>query len=351
MNGLRNLTVLLVEDSPQLRALLVSVLTQLGIGALIRAKDGSEAIRLIKQIGHGSATPGGTGIDLVLSDWIMDPIDGATLLRWIRRHKDSPDRFLPFIMVSAHSDRDRVRAARNLGVNEFLAKPFSIASVFEHLNAVVQDRRRYVRTDGFFGPDRRRGRKGVTEERRIFHTTDTDSMEKRIRFYKSPRSLRAKVGGGLQTDLATIAQIQEDLENWSDDFQNWTEEYIAKLNRRLNIAREREAAGRRAAFNEINKISHELRGQGGIFGYPLVSAVANSLFELTKDTLDRSDDCLALIRDHIETLRVVLRDEIRGDGGTVGLEIIKAMRQANAKFLSEQNNLSLLGRDFLQSNR
>ena len=48
---------------------------------------------------------------------------------------------------------------------------------------------------------------------------------------------------------------------------------------------------------------------GGIFGYPLVSSVAKSLFELTKDTLDRSDECLVLVQNHIETLQIVLRDE------------------------------------------
>ncbi len=101
----------------------------------------------------------------------------------------------------------------------------------------------------------------------------------------------------------------------------------------------------------MNQIAHELRGQGGIFGYPLVSLVAKSLFELTKDTLDRSNECIHLIQNHIETLRIVLRDEVRGDGGNLGLEIIKAMRLANAKFLKERQDNSLVGRDFLQSNR
>ena len=40
-----------------------------------------------------------------------------------------------------------------------------------------------------------------------------------------------------------------------------------------------------------------------------------------------------------------------GEGGKVGLEIIKAMRLANAKFLKDREDTSPVGRDFLQSNR
>jgi CheY-like chemotaxis protein len=351
MSGLENLTVLLVEDSPQLRALLVSVLSQLGIGNIIRANDGADAIRQIKSMQTDPGSIGATSIDLILSDWLMEPIDGATLLRWVRRHKESPDRFMPFIMVSAYSDWDRVQTARNLGVNEFLAKPFSVASVFEHISAVIQDTRSFVRTDSFFGPDRRRSRKYVADEKRVIHPSGKDSMEKRIRFYNVPRALRRKVGSDFQANIATIVKIQKELDEWNDDFMKWTNEYIGQINRRIAAAAAKDAGSRRADFSEINRISHELRGQGGIFGYPLVSAVAKSLFELTKDTLDRSDECLQLIKDHVGTLRAVLRDEVRGDGGQVGIEIIKALRQANAKFLKEQGNLALVSRDFLKSNR
>ena len=351
MSGLDKLTVLLVEDSPQMRALMASVLTQLGIGTIIRANDGADAIRKIKAMQTDPGSVGATSIDMVLSDWVMDPIDGATLLRWIRRHKESPDRFMPFVMVSAYSDWERVQTARNLGVNEFLAKPFSVASVFEHINAVIQDGRSFVRTDSFFGPDRRRSRKHVSSEKRVINPSGRDSMEKRIRFYAAPRQLRRKVGVNFQANIATITKIQKELDEWNDDFVKWTIEYIEQLKRHMRSARAKDPSKRRPDFAEINRISHELRGQGGVFGYPLVSAVAKSLFELTKDTLDRSNDCLILIRNHIETLRIVLRDEVRGDGGSVGVEILKAMREANAKFLSERNNLSLFGRDFLQSNR
>lgn len=351
MSGLDKLTVLLVEDSPQVRSLLVSVLTQLGVGQVLRAPEGADAIRLIRQTQQDSMSAGTSTIDMIISDWVMNPIDGATLLRWVRRHKDSPDRFMPFVMVSAYSEWHRVQMARDLGVNEFLTKPFSVASVLEHIIAVIQDRRGYVRTNSFFGPDRRRTSNPIGLDRRTVHTTNEDAIDKGIRFYSPPRFLRAKTGGDISFDASQIASVQKELDTWSDDFVKWTLDYIEKLKRLIASIRAKESAQRRGDFDRINQIAHELRGQGGIFGYPLVSSVAKSLFELTNDTLDRSDECLYLVQNHIDTLQIVLRDEVRGDGGNLGLEIIKAMRLANAKFLKERQDTSLVGKEFLQSNR
>ena len=298
MSGLDKLSILLIEDSPQVRSLFVSVLNQLDVGQIIRAPEVAEAIHIIRQAQHDPVSVGVSSIDLIISDWVMDSIDGATLLRWVRRHKDSPERFLPFIMVSAYSEWHRVQMARELGVNEFPAKPFSVASVLEHIMAFVQDLRQSVRTKTFFGPDRRRASNPIGTD----HTTNDDAIDKGIRFYSPPRFPRAKTGGDISFDANRIANIQKELDSRNDDFITWTLGYIVKVKRILAATRRKEPATRRGDFDRINQIAHEPRGQGGFFGYPLVSSVAKSLSELTKDTLDRSDESLYLVQNHIETL-------------------------------------------------
>ena len=67
---------------------------------------------------------GQTGIDIVVADYLMPVVDGMFLLRWVRRADKSPDKFLPFVMISAH-DRDVLFEARDSGVDEFVAKPLS----------------------------------------------------------------------------------------------------------------------------------------------------------------------------------------------------------------------------------
>jgi hypothetical protein len=50
----------------------------------------------------------------------------------------------------------RVQEARNTGVNEFLAKPLTARGVVERISQVIDHPRPYVKTEGYFGPDRRR---------------------------------------------------------------------------------------------------------------------------------------------------------------------------------------------------
>ena len=95
-------------------------------------------------------------VDVIMSNWQMSPTDGLMLLRWVRRHKDSPVRFTPFIMVTGFAEKEQVAQARDLGVTEMLAKPFSVQTVSERILQVIERPRQFVHTSSYFGPDRRR---------------------------------------------------------------------------------------------------------------------------------------------------------------------------------------------------
>jgi CheY-like chemotaxis protein len=141
---LDRLSILLVEDSDIIRKLLFSILRSLDVGQIHTARNGQEAIDFLVSRSR-SGLPGQAPVDLILSDLVMSPTDGAMLLRWVRRSDDSPDRFMPFVMISGAVDRKRVQEVRDLGVSEFLAKPFSIAAVAAHLQAAIENPRQFVR--------------------------------------------------------------------------------------------------------------------------------------------------------------------------------------------------------------
>ena len=73
---------------------------------------------------------------------------------------------MPIIMITAHSERPRIIAARDAGINEFVMKPVSAKTLFSRLNAVIEHPRRFVRIEEYFGPDRRRRKMFVDFERR-----------------------------------------------------------------------------------------------------------------------------------------------------------------------------------------
>jgi CheY-like chemotaxis protein len=347
MSGLRYTTVLIVEDQMQIRTLLASVLRTFGVGNILRASNGAEAIEILRTASKDPTATGTGQVDVILSDWVMHPVDGAMLLRWVRKHKESPNRFLPFIMITAFADPARVQFARDLGVTEFLAKPFSAQSVATHLLAAMKDKRRYVRIGSFFGPDRRRRELLSPEDRRDAEESDE---AKGVRFYDPPRELRRKATSA-SIDIQQILNVQREMDGWAEDFRDWTTDFIKQIDSALEACRQSATADRRKPFNRINFLAHEMRGQGGTFGYPLVSQVARSLFELTLHNLDRSDACCDLIAEHVRILKAVVREKITGDGGIVGRELISELERANAKFLRNSRGLRFVSRAFQESNQ
>lgn len=140
------LRILLVEDNHHMRVLLSEILRAVGVRQLFEAGDGAAALQMMKN----------QEVDIIITDLSMQPLDGIDFTRLVRRSKDSPNQMCPIIMITGHSTLQRVNEARDAGVNEFLAKPLTAKGVIERLNQVIDQPRRFVRTDDYFGPDRRR---------------------------------------------------------------------------------------------------------------------------------------------------------------------------------------------------
>ncbi len=163
-------TVLLAEDSPFIRSLLINSLKIVGVGTVIAVEDGGAAIEFLKKVKEDPIKAGCQRVDIVMSNWDMSPVDGMMLLRWLRRHKDSPDRFAPFIMITGYTEPERITQARKMGVTEVLAKPFTVKNIAEKLQAIVDRPRQFVHTADYFGPDRRRRKlEGGATERRLLN--------------------------------------------------------------------------------------------------------------------------------------------------------------------------------------
>ncbi len=169
------LTVLVVEDNSYMRSMQRMLLRALGVGNVVVAGDGGAAIEFLRKVKLDPAAAGVSTIDMIMSNWQMEPVDGAMLLKWVRRHKESPDRFIPFIMVSGYGDFGRVAEARDLGATEFMAKPYSVQKLLMRLMAVVAGQRQFVLLDTYFGPDRRRRPAAPpSAERRVMKEKDIE---------------------------------------------------------------------------------------------------------------------------------------------------------------------------------
>jgi two-component system chemotaxis response regulator CheY len=120
-----DVSVLIVDDQQSMRGICKYILTQLGFKDIVEARSGRDALgKLEKQ-----------AVDLIISDWNMDDIDGLTLLRVIRKHPKTQG--LPFIMATGRSDKEQVKEAISFGVNNYIIKPFDAGTLKKRIEAVI----------------------------------------------------------------------------------------------------------------------------------------------------------------------------------------------------------------------
>lgn len=144
--NLERLNFLIVDDNKHMRALVKTILHALGVKNVNEATDGADAF---KELRHFPA-------DIVICDWNMEPLDGLDFVRLMRTGSDSPNPFVPIIMLTGHTEMNRVVEARDAGVHEFIAKPISAKGLYSRIRSVIEKPRPFIRTKTYFGPDRRR---------------------------------------------------------------------------------------------------------------------------------------------------------------------------------------------------
>ncbi|MES1199694.1 MAG: response regulator [Pseudomonadota bacterium] len=163
MSSVGDIQVLIVDDNRQMRFLMRSLLRAAGVYRVAEAEGALEAFDLMNRF----------PVDIVLADWMMRPVDGIAFTRMVRLAEDSPNPYVPVLMMTAHTEKSRVRAARDAGVSGFIKKPISARLLFERMSASLLDTRVFVRTPSYFGPDRRHPNIGREYAGPLRRSTDT----------------------------------------------------------------------------------------------------------------------------------------------------------------------------------
>jgi two-component system chemotaxis response regulator CheY len=124
MPAASTMKVLVVDDQLTMRQLVRTSLQQLAITDVFEAHDGEDGLRKLVQ---NPAT-------LVITDFNMPNLDGLGLLRAIRAH--GPLRSTAVIMLTGRADKELVQRAVQFGVNNYLVKPFTVATLKQKIEAV-----------------------------------------------------------------------------------------------------------------------------------------------------------------------------------------------------------------------
>lgn len=160
----------------------------------------------------------------------------------------------------------------------------------------------------------------------------------RVRFYRFRNRLKEKAaglgaGGGKSAGFSkeALERAEAEFEKMAEDYPDWVGSYTQQLYAENKLLAERPMAQRGNIFSRINLLAHELKGQGGTFGYPLVSRFAESLYNFTGSNAATSDNHLAIVKAHIDAINAVIKGRVKGDGAGMGEQLSKELDAAIAK--------------------
>ena len=126
---LSQLNVVVAEDSEFMRKILVAMLKAIGVPSVRLCEDGASAL---DQLAERPA-------DLVIADWNMLPMPGIELVKTLRRQAVSPCPDVPIIMVTGHTELDRVMEARKAGISGYLRKPISAQMLYDRIVQLIEN--------------------------------------------------------------------------------------------------------------------------------------------------------------------------------------------------------------------
>lgn len=161
-----------------------------------------------------------------------------------------------------------------------------------------------------------------------------------VRFYRFQNRLKEKTSG-LAPGRASISpeameKAQEALSKMSEDYPDWVSGIIVKLQEQHGRCVDSPEM-RQDCFEEINHMAHDMKGQGGTFGYPLITSFADSLYGFTvKRSGEISDNQIELVKGHLDAMRAVIRGRVSGGGGEIGQKLTEGLNEAIAKY--EEDN-------------
>ncbi|CAH8188412.1 chemotaxis protein CheY [Vibrio aestuarianus] len=122
----KNMKILIVDDFSTMRRIVKNLLRDLGFNNTQEADDGLTALPMLKK----------GDFDFVVTDWNMPGMQGIDLLKNIRA--DAALKHLPVLMITAEAKRQQIIEAAQAGVNGYIVKPFTAATLKEKLDKIFE---------------------------------------------------------------------------------------------------------------------------------------------------------------------------------------------------------------------
>ncbi|WCL53079.1 Hpt domain-containing protein [Gimibacter soli] len=157
-----------------------------------------------------------------------------------------------------------------------------------------------------------------------------------VRFYRFKNRLKEKTAGlnpsgKVSLSAEAMEEAEKALSKMSEDYPDWVSGLVGKMQEQHGRCVDTPES-RKECFEEIARIAHDMKGQGGTFGYPLITAFSDSLYGFTQIKGDIEDAVVELVKAHIDAMRAVIRGRVAGSGGDIGKSLTEGLNEAIAKY-------------------
>lgn len=340
-----NVTIAIADPDVKMAHLVKNLLTTLGCTRIFMVRDGQEMMDLIRE----------ERVDMVITEWEMNKVSGIELTQYLRRSLDSPNRMMPIIMLTAHSDGRDIRIARDAGISEFLIKPFSAKTLMERVHAVVEDPRALILCKSFVGPDRRRSSSlSLPPDPDVNHAfaarkppvvVPREQLAQIIlddvpRMVLPDYTLKKKIGLSVPSELIvnplTIAKSEEEIQKVRGEFLQTIMRDVDSMNDCYNLL-VKSPDNAKKLVRSIQDSADSIKSRAGIFGYLRATEVAQQLYNFCRSYYDKDNKYhLIILEKHIQTISVIFSKNVINDGGQIGAELVKDLAKLIHKYMSRK---------------
>ena len=163
----------------------------------------------------------------------------------------------------------------------------------------------------------------MDDEPEVEIITPPDTLKKKV-----------KIGGPGAVDLDTLNRAEAVIADMTGNYLEWTAQDLAKIHQALEDLKA-EKKDHKDALARIFQLSHDMKGQGGSFGYTLMTILGRTLCTFVEKREDAGPAEVEVIQLHINAMDLVIARQMKGDGGKEGEQLLEGLGLVAAKVSKE----------------
>jgi chemotaxis protein histidine kinase CheA len=151
--------------------------------------------------------------------------------------------------------------------------------------------------------------------------------DEKLEVINPPNTLKEKVGTGGPgaVDMEALKRAEEVIAGMTDSYLEWVAEDLKKID--AAYQKLKAAPGGKKELDAVFQVSHDIKGQGGSFGYDLMTAIGNELCRLIERVDKVGPAELEAIRIHIDSMKLVMGNDMKGQGGKAGEQMLAGLQK------------------------